>query len=150
MCAVGTSLVIQWLRLHASTAVAMGSIPGQGTKIPRAAQCGQKGWLLSCVWLFVTPWTVSCQAPLSTGFSRWEYWSGLPFPSAKKLKINMCCSQSLNCGTALKEKTHVALIQERPSCLFSGIWIWSWEQISPSQCELRIKGVFLYLPSRHG
>ena len=42
MCAVGTSLVIQWLRLHASTAVAMGSIPGQGTKIPRAVQCGQK------------------------------------------------------------------------------------------------------------
>ena len=29
----------------------------------------------------VTPWTVACQAPLSTGFSRQEYWSGLPFPS---------------------------------------------------------------------
>ena len=28
-----------------------------------------------------TPWTVVCQAPLSTGFSRQEYWSGLPFPS---------------------------------------------------------------------
>ena len=31
--------------------------------------------------LFATPWTVACQAPLSTGFSRQEYWSGLPFPS---------------------------------------------------------------------
>ena len=30
----------------------------------------------------VTPWTVALQAPLSTGFSRQEYWSGLPFPSA--------------------------------------------------------------------
>ena len=30
---------------------------------------------------FVTPWTVACQAPLSMGFSRQEYWSGLPFPS---------------------------------------------------------------------
>ena len=28
-----------------------------------------------------TLWTVACQAPLSTGFSRQEYWSGLPFPS---------------------------------------------------------------------
>ena len=29
----------------------------------------------------VTPWTVACQAPLSMGFSRQEYWSWLPFPS---------------------------------------------------------------------
>ena len=28
-----------------------------------------------------TPWTVACQAPLSMGFPRQEYWSGLPFPS---------------------------------------------------------------------
>ena len=32
------------------------------------------------VQLFVTLWTVAHQAPLSTGFSRQEYWSGLPFP----------------------------------------------------------------------
>ena len=30
--------------------------------------------------LFVTPWTVAYQAPLSMGFSRQEDWSGLPFP----------------------------------------------------------------------
>ena len=29
----------------------------------------------------VTPWTVACQALLSMGFSRQEYWSGVPFPS---------------------------------------------------------------------
>ena len=29
----------------------------------------------------VTPWAVACQDPLSMGFSRQEYWSGLPFPS---------------------------------------------------------------------
>ena len=34
----------------------------------------------SCLTL-ATPWTVACQAPLSMGFSRQEYWSGLPFPS---------------------------------------------------------------------
>ena len=37
--------------------------------------------LLSCVQLFATPWTVAHQAPLSMGFSRQEYWSGLPLPS---------------------------------------------------------------------
>ena len=37
--------------------------------------------MLSHVWLFTTPWTVACQAPLSMEFSRQEYWSGLPFPS---------------------------------------------------------------------
>ena len=37
--------------------------------------------LLSRVWLFVTPWTVARQTPVSTGFSRQEYWSGLPFPT---------------------------------------------------------------------
>ena len=30
--------------------------------------------------LFVTPWTIAHQAPLSMGFSRQEYWSGLPCP----------------------------------------------------------------------
>ena len=30
---------------------------------------------------FATPWAVACQAPLSMGFSRQEYWSGLSFPS---------------------------------------------------------------------
>ena len=40
--------------------------------------------MLSCFsgfQLFVTPWAVARQAPLSMGFSRQEYWSGLPFPA---------------------------------------------------------------------
>ena len=36
---------------------------------------------LSRVRLFATPWMVAYQAPTSMGFSRQEYWSGLPFPS---------------------------------------------------------------------
>ena len=48
-----------------------------------------RGWVsraggaqsLSHVQLFVTPWTIACQAPLSMGFSRQGYWSGLPCPS---------------------------------------------------------------------
>ena len=41
--------------------------------------------LLSRVWFFETPWTVTQQAPLSMGFSRQEYWSGLPFPTPGEL-----------------------------------------------------------------
>ena len=40
---------------------------------------------LSCVRLFATLWTVARQAPPSMGFSRQEYWSGLPFPSPGNL-----------------------------------------------------------------
>ena len=36
---------------------------------------------LSRVWLFATPWTAAYQAPLSLGFSRQEYWNGVPSPS---------------------------------------------------------------------
>ena len=36
---------------------------------------------LSCVRLLATPWTAAYQAPLSMGFSRQEYWSGVPLPS---------------------------------------------------------------------
>ena len=42
-------------------------------------------YVLSCVRLFATPWTVAFQAPLSVGFSRQDYWSGLPFPTAGDL-----------------------------------------------------------------
>ena len=37
--------------------------------------------VLRYVQLFPTPWTVACQAPVSMGFSRQEYWSGLPCPT---------------------------------------------------------------------
>ena len=40
--------------------------------------------LLSCVQLLATPWTTAHQAPPSMGFSRQEYWNGLPFPSPWK------------------------------------------------------------------
>ena len=59
--------------------------------------------LLSCVRLFVTPWTVARQAPLSTGFSRQNYWSGLPCPPPGDLPdpgTNLClldCRHILYC-----------------------------------------------------
>ena len=42
--------------------------------------------VLSHVRFFVTLWTVTCQAPLSMGLSRQEYWSGLSFPSPGTVK----------------------------------------------------------------
>ena len=40
---------------------------------------------LSSVQLFVTPWTIDHEVSLSLGFSKQEYWSGLPFPSPRDL-----------------------------------------------------------------
>ena len=39
--------------------------------------------------LFAIPWTVACQAPLSMGFSRQEYWSGLPFPFPRETPLKL-------------------------------------------------------------
>ena len=44
---------------------------------------------LSRVWLPATPWTAAYQAPLSMGFSRQEYWNGVPLPSPKT--SSRCC-----------------------------------------------------------
>ena len=43
-------------------------------------------WVLSCVQLFVTPWTITFRAPLSLEYSRQEYWNGLPFPTPGTMK----------------------------------------------------------------
>ena len=56
----------------------------RGTSLQKIC-CSGSRWMcvqsLSHVQLFVTPWTVALQAPLSMEFSRQEYWSGLSFPS---------------------------------------------------------------------
>ena len=59
---------------------------GQGLWVIEHISLLHNAWdiVLSCfsrVRLFATPWTVAHQASLSVGFSRQEYWSGLPFPS---------------------------------------------------------------------
>ena len=47
---------------------------------------------LSRVWLFTTPWTEAYQAPPSTGFSRQEYWSGVPLPNKSYPKLELSVS----------------------------------------------------------
>ena len=60
----GTSLVIQWLTLHASTAGGTGLIPGQGSKISHATRCGQiqinkiKNWCGICRHKIILKWTI--------------------------------------------------------------------------------------------
>ena len=51
---------------------------------PNAWKWKVKVKLLSRVWLLATPWTADYQAPPPMGFSRQEYWSGLPLPSPKR------------------------------------------------------------------
>ena len=48
--------------------------------MPLPHKCVHAQWL-SCVQIFATPWTIVCQVLQSMGFSRQEYWRGLPFPT---------------------------------------------------------------------
>ena len=92
----GASLAIQWLELCRSTTG--GTVPSLvGKQRPHLPRCMAKekkkkgtglgfAYILIVVALvishsFETPWTIDHQAPLCMGFSRQEYWSGLPFPS---------------------------------------------------------------------
>ena len=54
---------------------------GRRKRNKRAMKVKVKVKSLSGVRLFVTPWTVAYQVPPSMGFSKQEYWNGLPFPS---------------------------------------------------------------------
>ena len=58
-------------------------VPNTGTTMNRQSEVK----LLSRVQLFATPWTIAYQTPQSMGFSRQEYWSGLPFPSPGDLYL---------------------------------------------------------------
>ena len=67
------------LQADALTSEPPGKTKDKGTKVKVKVK------LLSRVRLFETPWTVAHQAPPSMGFSKQEYWSGLPFPSPGNL-----------------------------------------------------------------
>ena len=70
---------------------------------------------LNCVWLFATLWPVSHQTPLSMGFPREEYWSGLPFPSQGDLS-----NPGIEAKTpALAGRFFTA---EQPGNLFNLLW----------------------------
>ena len=65
-----------------------------------------KGKTLSHVWLFATPWTAAYQAPLSMGFSRQEYWSGLPLPSRVTLLQSLIIFWTIHLINCFKSSHH--------------------------------------------
>ena len=71
----GTLIFSQWMQTHVGW---WNQVPQLSALLPSPTVCCPQS--LSHVQLFVTQWTVTCQAPLSVGFSRPESWSGLPFP----------------------------------------------------------------------
>ena len=99
--AVGCHFLLQCMKVKSQSEVTQScltlsdpmdcSLPG--SSIPGIFQARVLEWgaiafsikSLSCVQLFGIPWTVAHQAPPSMGFSRQEYWSGLPFPSPGNL-----------------------------------------------------------------
>ena len=82
------------------------SMLGKSASISRSVMpqlCGLVG--KSCLTL-VTPWTVACQAHLSMGFSRQEWWSGLPFPSPGHLPYPKLNPGLLHCRQILYQLSY--------------------------------------------
>ena len=69
-------------------------------------QVGIRVCMLSHVWLFATPWTIAHQAPLSMGFPRQEYLSGLPLPSPGDLPDQGSNLSLLHCRQMQEQTFH--------------------------------------------
>ena len=78
-----------------------------------------KGKLLSHVRLLATPWTAADQAPLSMGFSRQEYWSWVPLPSAEESET---WSEKTKSHSKHVAKNWDFLVLLSASCLFKNIY----------------------------
>ena len=77
---------------------------------------------LSCVWLFVIPCTVSCQAPLSMEFSKQEYWNKFPFPLQgifPTQRLNPHFSISCAGRHVLYKLSHQLVLKGMCVCVFS-------------------------------
>ena len=83
---------------------------------------------LTCVWLLATPWTVAYGAPSSMGFSRQEYWTGLPLPSPNKWKHQNVNPSLLNSKPQVSQPLHM-----RGGEVWAELWATSnlvWQVIS--------------------
>ena len=84
--------------------------------------------LLSRVWLFATPWTVARQAPLSMGFSRQEYWSGLPFsllqgifPTRDGTQVSCIAGRHFTIWATRRSPEFIYIFRKR-MVLVTGVW----------------------------
>jgi len=94
--------------------------------------CAKSLW--SCP-LFVTLWTIGLKAPLSMGFSRQEYWSGLPFPSAEDLPNPGIKPTSLM-SSALAGAFFTTNVTQEVSCVLSDQgYMCTLEMIRPYMCS---------------
>ena len=84
---------------------------------------------LSHVWLLATPWTAAYQAPLSMGFSRQEYWSGLPLPSPESKARLLLFQVSWFCVERI-------LAEQTASYSASTFWVWSVTQSLEEPVEI--------------
>ena len=84
----------------------------------------------SRVWLFVTPWTIVCQASLSMGFSRQEYWSGFAIPSSRE-------------SSWPRDRTHTSHV----SCI--GKWV-LYHECHLENSYKAVKSVFFFPPLHMG
>ena len=109
---------------------------------------------LSCVWLLATPWTAAYQAPPSMGFSRQEYWSGVPSPSPVRLFIPSLIRTSAALSLSLLPSTLWNLQAPPRLSLFPpfsflpvtlGVWISPGDTTSSSAFVL---GLFLEPPHK--
>ena len=97
---------------------------------------------LSHVWLLATPWTAAYQAPPSMGFSRQEYWSGVPLPSPITVwsvsKTTIC--SHLGVGIVVKVfvvvLSHVQLFETLQTCSSPG-------KNTGVGCRFLLQGIFL-------
>ena len=104
----------------------------------------------------MTPWTVACQAPLSTGFSRKEYWSGLPF-----LLQELFLTQGSNLSCLHWQADSLPLshqggpsVQFSCSVLSNSVTPWTAAckvslSITNSQSLLKLMSIELVMPSNH-
>ena len=132
----------------------------------------------SCVRLFETPWTVANQVPLFMGFSRQEYWSGLPCPppvdlpdpgikptflmspalAGRFFTTTATCEAHINTDSLIKVKNHGQMFSFSPvqslSCvqLFATPWTAAHQaslSITNSRSLLKLMSIKSVTPSNH-
>ena len=97
-------------------------------------------WVLSCVPSFATPWTVACQAPLSMGFPRQEFWSELSLPVPGDLPDLGIEPISL-LSPALAGRFFTTVTPEKPLVTLDGPQLLISFQIALLRCVVRISNM---------
>ena len=116
--------------------------PYQWARMYNLPQSEVKVKSLSCVWLFVTPWTAAYQAPPSMGFSRQEYWSGEPSPHMLLLllrrfsRVRLCNPTDGSPPGSIVPGILQATTLEWATISFSNAWKWKVKAKSLSKCPI--------------